>query len=309
MNHKPSANPNVMRIPQLRPQQHCDVPSADVAQLQDWLQQHPRVLVLTGAGCSTASGIPAYRDHSGGWQRREPIMFQDFMRDASTRRRYWARSYLGWPVMQQAQPNTTHRALASMATNGKLGQLITQNVDGLHELSGHDDVINLHGSLASVRCLDCGSSSPRQQLQQRLQDLNTDWQAQVLGINPDGDAELDARAYPGFQVADCTRCGGTLKPDVVFFGESVPAQRVHAINRAIETCDAVLSIGTSLVVWSGYRIVRDVVAHDKPAVAVNQGRTRADALLEFKLAEDCETVLRALQQLPQLAQSSNQLMT
>jgi len=295
MKSNSSAHPNALRIPQLRPQQHCDVPAADVAQLQNWLQQHPRALVLTGAGCSTASGIPAYRDHSGGWQRREPIMFQDFMRDASTRRRYWARSYLGWPVMQQAQPNATHRALASMASNARTGQLITQNVDGLHELAGHNDVINLHGSLASVKCLDCGTLSPRHRLQQRLQAMNKDWQAQVLGINPDGDAELDARAYPGFHIADCSHCGGTLKPDVVFFGESVPVQRVAAINRAIDTCDAVLSIGTSLVVWSGYRIVRDVVAQGKPAVAVNQGRTRADPLLKFKLAEDCEIVLRALQ--------------
>ena len=294
MNSKSSLAGNSLRIPQLRPQQHCDAPSADPAQLQAWLQQHARVLVLTGAGCSTASGIPAYRDHSGSWQRRDPIMYQDFMRAGSSRRRYWARSYLGWPVLQQARPNAAHHALARLAAGRRLGPLITQNVDGLHQLAGHDQVINLHGSLSSVRCLQCGAISPRQQLQQRLTAMNNDWQARLLAINPDGDAELDARAYPGFRVADCIDCGGMLKPDVVFFGESVPAQRIAAINQAISDCEAVLSIGTSLVVWSGYRIVRDVVAQGKPAVAINQGRTRADALLQFKLHADCSQVLSAI---------------
>jgi len=299
---KPSPSSRGLRIPQLRPQQHCDAPSADPAQLQAWLQQYARVLVLTGAGCSTASGIPAYRDHSGNWQRRDPIMYQDFMRAASTRRRYWARSYLGWPLLQQAQPNSTHHVLAALAAAGRLGQLITQNVDGLHELAGHAGVINLHGNLSSVVCLQCGRTATRQLLQQRLQAANADWHAELLGINPDGDAELDERAYPGFRVVDCAHCGGLLKPDVVFFGESVPAARVAAINRAIDDCTAVLSIGTSLVVWSGYRIVRDVVARGKPAVAINQGRTRADALLQFKLHADCSQVLSAImagsQQIP-----------
>jgi len=291
MRKTPATAGNTLRIPQLRPQQHCDVPLADVTKLQDWLAQHPRVLVLTGAGCSTASGIPAYRDHNGGWQRRDPIMYQDFMRDATARRRYWARSYLGWPVMQQARPNATHHALAALAADGMLGQLITQNVDGLHAVAGHEEFIELHGSLASVRCLHCGTTSPRQQLQQRLQGMNTDWQAQLLGINPDGDAELDAHAYPGFRVAACELCGGTLKPDVVFFGEAVPHTRVNEINAAIKHCDGVLCIGTSLVVWSGFRVVRDVVAQGKPAVAINQGRTRADALLQFKVTADCKQVL------------------
>jgi len=291
MHKTPATAGNTLRIPQLRPQQHCEVPRADSAQLQIWLAQHPRVLVLTGAGCSTASGIPAYRDHSGGWQRRDPIMFQDFMRDATARRRYWARSYLGWPIMQQARPNATHHALARLAASNRLGPLITQNVDGLHEQAGHDKVINLHGQLSNVVCLQCGATSLRRYLQQRLQALNADWQAQVHGINPDGDAELDARAYPGFRVAACEQCGGTLKPDVVFFGETVPQLRVNDINAAIRRCDGVLSIGTSLVVWSGFRIVRDVVAQGKPAVAINQGRTRADALLQFKVEADCSQVL------------------
>jgi len=302
MNSKLSGSGNSLRIPHLRAHQQCEVASADTAQLHDWLAHHQQTLVLTGAGCSTASGIPAYRDHSGNWQRRDPIMYQDFVRAASTRRRYWARSYLGWPLLQQAQPNSTHHVLAALAAAGRLGQLITQNVDGLHELAGHAGVINLHGNLSSVVCLQCGRTATRQLLQQRLQAANADWHAELLGINPDGDAELDERAYPGFRVVDCAHCGGLLKPDVVFFGESVPAARVAAINRAIDDCTAVLSIGTSLVVWSGYRIVRDVVARGKPAVAINQGRTRADALLQFKLHADCSQVLSAImagsQQIP-----------
>lgn len=287
-------NPSLIRIPSFNRQSTTDAPSATLDELAGWVKQHPRLLVLTGAGCSTASGISTYRDHDGSWQRRDPIMYQDFISSVVTRRRYWARSFLGWPVMQQAKPNAAHCALVEMADRGLVSQLITQNVDGLHQQAGHVDCINLHGTLSEVKCLDCDHRLPRDVLQQQLEGINQEWQAEVIGINPDGDAELDECAYPGFNVTDCRECGGRLKPDVVFFGESVPVARTQQVTKAIAECDAVLAVGTSLVVWSGFRIVRDAVAAGVPAVAINNGRTRADDLLQFKMAGDCNDMLPAL---------------
>lgn len=287
-------NPALIRIPGFRDTQADNAPAADVTQLAEWVRQHPRLLVLTGAGCSSASGIPTYRDRNGAWLRRDPIMYQDFIGSAITRRRYWARSFLGWPVMQRAEPNGAHRALAALAERGNIGQLITQNVDGLHQRAGHAGCINLHGTLDEVKCLGCDHRLPRDVLQQQLKAANDAWQAAVIGINPDGDAELDEQAYPGFNVVNCEHCGGPLKPDVVFFGESVPLKRMQQVNQALGQCEAVLTVGTSLVVWSGYRIVRDAAAKGLPAVAVNNGRTRADGLLRFKLTGDCDEVLPRL---------------
>jgi NAD-dependent SIR2 family protein deacetylase len=194
--------------------------------------------------------------------------------------------------MQQADPGPTHTALAALAGSGRSSGLITQNVDGLHQRAGHADVIELHGGLERVLCLECGLGSTRDELQQRLELLNPDWAPEVLGINPDGDAELDERAYPGFRIAGCTDCGGKLKPDVVFFGESVPRQRLAVADRMVENAEAMLVVGTSLVVWSGYRLVRQAAERDIPVVAINNGLTRADALLKFKLEGDCGEVLR-----------------
>ncbi len=288
------SNPALIRIPDFNRQPLTAAPAATVAELAQWVRRHPRLLVLTGAGCSTASGIPSYRDQAGAWQRRDPILHQDFLRSKTIRRRYWARSFLGWPVMRQAQPNPTHQALFQLGQLGLVSQLITQNVDGLHQQAGDIDCINLHGTLSEVKCLNCDHRLARDLLQQQLQAINRDWQAEIMGINPDGDAELDERAYPGFMVADCPACRGVLMLDVVFFGGSVPQARVRQINQALTRCQAVLAIGTSLVVWSGYRIVRDGVAAGVPAAAVNNGRTRADNLLAFKLAGDCSVVLPAL---------------
>ncbi|MCH8477330.1 MAG: NAD-dependent protein deacetylase, partial [Wenzhouxiangella sp.] len=247
----------------------------------------PRLLVLTGAGLSTESGIPAYRDASGRWLRRDPIMYQDFMRCALTRRRYWARSFFGWQLMQKASPNRAHLALAMLEQAGRMSHLITQNVDGLHQRAGSRRLIELHGHLAGVSCQHCGQPITRELLQEQLAVANPDWAPAVLGYNPDGDAELDASAYPGFQVVDCQACGGPLKPDVVFFGESVPRDRLTAVEQAIAQCDALLVVGSSLVVMSGLRIVRAAHRRGLPVAAVNEGRTRADGMLDFKLAGDC----------------------
>ncbi|MBS3823930.1 MAG: NAD-dependent protein deacetylase [Wenzhouxiangellaceae bacterium] len=283
------------RIPELRTDPDVAVRNGSVAELARFLDNHRSIAVLTGAGCSTGSGIPAYRDESGRWRRRQPIFYQDFINDPVMRRRYWARSYFGWSVMRQARPGRTHTALATLAESGKTAGLITQNVDGLHQRAGHDALIELHGGLERVLCLDCGRGSSRDALQQRLERLNPDWAPEVLGINPDGDAELDVRhdkrAYPGFRIAACTGCGGTLKPDVVFFGESVPRQRLAEADRRVEGADAMLIVGTSLVVWSGFRLARLAAERGLPIVAINNGLTRADALLEFKLQGDCGEVL------------------
>lgn len=285
------AKARTARIPELRIDPDVTVRAGTASELAQFLSDHARIVVLTGAGCSTGSGIPAYRDETGRWQRRQPIFYQDFLGDPVMRRRYWARSFFGWRVMQQAGPGRTHTALAALAGAGRLSGLITQNVDGLHQHAGHGSVVELHGGLERVLCLDCGMGSTRDALQRRLEALNPDWAPEILGINPDGDAELDERAYPGFRIASCSDCDGNLKPDVVFFGESVPRARLAAADRLVEDADAMLIVGTSLVVWSGYRLARRAAERGIPVVAVNNGLTRADGLLEFKVGGDCGTVL------------------
>lgn len=280
-----------VRIPELRTDPGVQARVGSIDELARFFSTHDRIVVLTGAGCSTGSGIPAYRDESGRWRRRQPIFYQDFLDKPVMRRRYWARSFFGWSVMQQAGPGRSHMALVRLSGRGGLSGLITQNVDGLHQRAGHADVIELHGGLERVLCLDCGLGSTRDGLQRRLEALNPEWSPEVLEINPDGDAELDERAYPGFRIAGCSDCGGTLKPDVVFFGESVPRARLEAADRLVDNADAMLIVGTSLVVWSGFRLARRAAVRGIPIVALNNGLTRADGLLAFKLEGDCGAVL------------------
>lgn len=293
-----------IRIPEFRADGAPPARAGSVGDLTDFIQRRGPVLVLTGAGCSTGSGIPAYRDAEGRWSRRQPIFYQDFIASATTRRRYWARSFLGWPVMRQAEPGSAHNALAKIAGDGHLAGLITQNVDGLHQAAGHTDVLELHGGLQRVLCLDCGAPIDRDVLQERLTVANPDWAPDVLSINPDGDAELDAAAYPGFRVVDCESCGGRLKPDVVFFGETVPAPRFEQIQSMLNAASGLLVVGSSLVVGSGFRIVREAVKRGLPVASATRGRTRADALLDFNVDSDCgEALAVAVARLP--AASSN----
>ncbi len=281
----------LIRIPEMRPATGQAPVEAGCDALLDFMRRQQRLMVLSGAGMSTGSGIPAYRDADGQWLRRDPILFQDFMASATMRRRYWARSYFGWPQMLKADPNAAHHALRRLEDLGRLSLLVTQNVDGLHARAGSCALVELHGRLARVSCLTCKTQFDRDEIQQELQALNPDWSPEVLGYNPDGDAELDASAYPGFKVADCQRCGGPLKPDVVFFGEPVPPERARSVSEALELTDALLVVGSSLVVMSGFRIVRQAAAMGLPIVAINAGRTRADALLDFKVSGDCGVVL------------------
>lgn len=267
------------------------MPAGCPDELAAFLQAHRRVVAITGAGCSTRSGIPAYRDGDGQWLQRKPILYQDFIASASTRRRYWARSYFGWPITAGARVNDAHRALAAMEQVGLLDGVITQNVDGLHRRAGQRRIVELHGRLDRVGCLDCEARLPRWQLQQRLERLNASFRAEVDRFNADGDAELDARSWPGFRVVACERCGGRLKPAVVFFGENITPATRAAVDGRLARADAVLVVGSSLAVGSAYRLVRESARRGLPVVAVNQGRTRGDDLLRFKVEGDCDQVL------------------
>jgi NAD-dependent SIR2 family protein deacetylase len=262
--------------------------------LIDFVARHPRLLVITGAGCSTAAGIPDYRDENGAWKRREPMRYQLFTGDALARKRYWARSMLGWRTMAHAQPTAAHHALAQLEQAGRIVQLVTQNVDGLHQAAGSQAVVDLHGRIDTVCCLGCDARSARRVLQEQLMARNPDWLGLDVRSLPDGDADLEGLDFAAFEVPDCPHCGGLLKPDVVFFGESVPRERVAAVREALAQSDAVLVAGSSLMVYSGYRFVDEAVAAGKPVAAVNIGRTRADPVLMLKVEAEVGGMLQAL---------------
>jgi NAD-dependent SIR2 family protein deacetylase len=262
--------------------------------LIEFVERHRRLVVLTGAGCSTASGIPDYRDESGNWKRAQPVMLQPFLADELVRKRYWARSLVGWRRMHAARPNDTHRALAALEADGRVEQLVTQNVDGLHQAAGSRNVIDLHGRIDAVRCLGCEQRVPRADVQAELVRRNARFAELDARTAPDGDADLDAVEFAAFDVPDCGACGGLLKPDVVFFGEGVPKERVARTAAAIERSDAMLVVGSSLMVYSGYRLVLAMKDAGKPIAAVNLGRTRADDLLALKVTEECAGALAFL---------------
>lgn len=264
------------------------------SRLEDFIAAHRRLFVLTGAGCSTGSGIPDYRDEQGAWKRTPPVTYQAFVGDGITRRRYWARSLVGWPRIAQAQPNAAHRTLAALEAQGRCSQLLTQNVDGLHQAAGSRAVIDLHGRLDAVVCLGCGASSSRADVQRRLAEANPAWAGLAAGAAPDGDADLEDRDFATFQVPACDACGGMLKPDVVFFGENVPRARVDAAMAGLAQADGMLVVGSSLMVYSGLRFVHAAVRAQIPVAAVNLGRTRADDLLRFRMAAPCGDALRFL---------------
>jgi NAD-dependent SIR2 family protein deacetylase len=262
--------------------------------LRGFIERHARLLVLTGAGCSTESGIPDYRDADGDWKRSAPVMFQAFIGDAAIRQRYWARSLVGWRRLRAAQPNAAHRALVQLQRQQRLQCLVTQNVDRLHQLAGSADVIDLHGRIDQVRCMSCQVRLPRETLQAELLRLNPTWAELDALAAPDGDADLVVPDFSGFAVPACSLCGGLLKPDVVFFGESVPPDRVQLAMLHLRQADALLVIGSSLMVYSGFRFAQAAAAAGKPIAAVNLGRTRADALLSFKVSAPCSAALAFL---------------
>jgi NAD-dependent SIR2 family protein deacetylase len=263
------------------------------AELREFLSTHERIAVLTGAGCSTGSGIPDYRDDSGNWKHRQPMHFAEFTATAAARQRYWARSFAGWRRIAGAKPNAAHAALARLEEQGRVTAVITQNVDGLHRRAGSHNVIDLHGVLDRVRCLDCAAVTRRDALQRRLGALNTSWRAAPAALAPDGDARLADADVLDFVVADCEDCGGVLKPDVVFFGESVPVERVAAASERVLAASALLVVGSSLMVLSGFRFARLAFEAGLPVAVLNRGVTRADSLASHRLAGDCGELLAA----------------
>jgi NAD-dependent SIR2 family protein deacetylase len=253
------------------------------------------LLVLTGAGISTASGIPDYRDKDGVRRGKQPMMYQEFVGNPAARRRYWARAMLGWPRIDAARPNAAHQALVALQAAGRITGLITQNVDALHSMAGSPAVVELHGSLQRVLCLDCRQRSARAEIQQQLLAHNP-WLAGVDATQaPDGDTLLDPAFEAGFQVPHCPHCDGErLKPDVVFFGENVePPTAADAMAR-VEQAAGLLVVGSSLMAWSAFRLCRAMVEQGKPVIALNHGKTRADELLTLKIEEPCEQLLPAL---------------
>ena len=257
----------------------------------DFLGARESVVVLSGAGISTASGIPDYRDEDGNWKQAAPMQFAEFSGSDSARQRYWARSYVGWQRFGRAAPNAAHRALTALESAGVVSTIITQNVDGLHRRAGSRGVIDLHGDLGRVRCLDCDVTTSRSEFQARMQVDNPEWHATVFRFQADGDAQLAESAHRDFVVPPCEACDGVLKPDVVMFGESVPKPRVARAFDALESAEALFVVGTSLMVYSGFRFVRRAHERSQPVAIMNRGRTRGDELASIRIDVDCSEAL------------------
>jgi NAD-dependent SIR2 family protein deacetylase len=272
------------------------MPIPAAARLAEWLDGRRRVTVLTGAGCSAASGIPVYRDDAGCWMRTPPVRFAAFAGDSMTRARYWARSLAGWTRFADAQPNDAHAALVRLEAAGRIDGIITQNVDGLHQRAGSRAVIDLHGRLDRVQCLGCGASRPRAEFQALLEARNPEWTALPANMAPDGDADLENLDFAAFNVPACRYCGGILKPAVVFFGEAVPPRRASAALARVTRADALLVVASSMMVCSGVRLVRAATERGIAVAAINLGNTRADALLSLKVSARCDEMLPTLAQ-------------
>jgi NAD+-dependent protein deacetylase sirtuin 4 len=254
-----------------------------------------RIVVLGGAGCSTESGIPDYRGADGRQRARSPVQYQEFVRSEAARVRYWSRSMVGWPRIAAARPNAGHAALARLEAGGVVHGMITQNVDGLHHTAGSRRVVELHGSLARVRCLGCGSTVGRDDYQAALRSRNPAWAARLERVGfdaaPDGDAELPAADPASFRVPGCEACGGVMKPDVVFFGENVPRPRVDEAWHMLGGGDVLLVAGSSLTVYSGRRFTDRAAADGMPIAIVNVGPTRADHAAAVKVEAPLGRVL------------------
>jgi NAD-dependent SIR2 family protein deacetylase len=267
------------------------LPAHDGLDVAVGLLRGRRVLALTGAGISTDSGIPDYRGPTS--VQRTPMTYAEFRSGPVARQRYWARSHVGWQHLHRAEPNDGHRALAAMERCGAVPALITQNVDGLHQAGGHRDVVDLHGRISRVMCLDCGARSTRERLHERLSTANPGFgQGVSPDVAPDGDAVVDG--IDDFEVVACEACGGVLKPDVVFFGENVPRERVELCYSLVDEAEALLVAGSSLTVMSGLRFVRAAHRRGLPVVIVNRGQTRGDDLATVHVDTGCSQALAHL---------------
>lgn len=249
------------------------------------------VVALTGAGISTPSGIPDYRGSDNRLPRRAPIQYREFRDSEKLRRRYWARSAIGWPWINARSPNAAHHALARLEREGYLDCVITQNVDSLHQRAGSANVVELHGSLREVNCMSCGSRENRRAFQDRIVELNPQWRELTAQIAPDGDAELPREIESGFLVPSCSSCGGVLKPDVVFFGENVPRERVGSAVAKVEAARSLLVLGSTLTVFSGFRFVKQAAAAGTRIAIINRGPTRGDTLATVVIDGSLEALL------------------
>lgn len=262
-------------------------------ELAAFLHAHAPVLVLTGAGISTDSGIPDYRDGNGNWKRKQPVQHQAFMQCAATRQRYWARSLVGWPIMQQAQPNLAHHKIAELENKGLISLVVTQNVDRLHQKAGSEAAVDLHGRADELVCMSCGYREARALMHQRCTALNPSLNNVSATVAPDGDADLEID-FSTFEVPGCPQCNGIVKPDVVFFGDNVPRPRVDRVFAALAHSRGLLVIGSSLMVFSGFRFARQAHQANTPLAILTQGRTRADDLASVKFDAPIAPLLAAI---------------
>lgn len=270
----------------------------NVEQLQDFMAQTKQLFVMTGAGLSTESGIPDYRSEKVGLYARtsrRPMEHMEFIRSSKSRQRYWARNFVGWPQFSSHQPNAAHRVLQQWEQRGKLHWLVTQNVDALHSKAGQKRLTELHGCTHRVVCLGCGDISARKDLQKRFEALNPDWTALAGAVAPDGDVFVEDEQVQHFRVPSCECCGGILKPEVTFFGDTVSKVKVQFVHERLAESDAVLVVGSSLQVYSGYRFL--LAANDRkiPVAIINIGPTRADHLAQIKVSGRCGEVLSLIQ--------------
>ncbi|KAF3334176.1 NAD-dependent protein deacetylase SRT2 isoform X2 [Carex littledalei] len=289
---------------------YSDPPSSkDVNQLHEFIGRSRKLMVLTGAGISTESGIPDYRSPNGAYSTGfKPITHQQFVRSSHFRRRYWARSYAGWKKFIGSQPNTAHYALASLERVGRINFMVTQNVDRLHHRAGSNP-LELHGTVYTVICLDCGASISRELFQEQIKAANPKWAAEIeklesgptgsdenLGVQrPDADVEIDKKFWEEeFDIPDCQDCGGVLKPDVVFFGDNVPKERADKVMKGARECDSFLVLGSSLMTMSAFRLARAAHEANTPVAIVSIGDTRADDLASLKINARCGEILPRL---------------
>ncbi|XP_037724753.1 NAD-dependent protein deacylase Sirt4 [Drosophila subpulchrella] len=276
---------------------HKPVVEDDIKRLEDFLMSKPNVLVLTGAGISTESGIPDYRSEGVGLYARsnhKPVQHMEFVKSSAVRKRYWARNFVGWPKFSATQPNSTHHALARFEREGRVQAVVTQNVDRLHSKAGSQNVVEVHGSGYVVKCLSCEYRIDRHELQSILATLNPAFKDAPDMIRPDGDVEIPLEYIENFRIPECAQCGGDLKPEIVFFGDSVPKPRLDQIAGMVYNSDGLLVLGSSLLVFSGYRVVLQMKDLKLPVAIVNIGDTRADHLADIKISAKCGDVIPKL---------------
>lgn len=278
--------------------EHNPVNMEDFSKLVSFIETSRKIAVLTGAGVSTESGIPDYRSENVGLYARSssrPVQFQDFLKSYQVRRRYWARNFIGWPRFSTFSPNATHYALRDLEViHHKIGFLVTQNVDGLHTKAGSNNIVELHGTAYNVICLNCDYNVSRQTFQEILQQINPNMKASTKMIRPDGDVELSQAEAETFRVPECPTCGGILKPDIIFFGENVPRMRVETVKRIVEDANSLLVLGSSLSVFSGFRIVLQAAELQKPIGIINIGKTRGDSYAHIKVNGKCGDIVPRL---------------